>query len=75
MTTVNQQKTMLSRASRLASLHAMNEQIRVLDPSEAWHPANINDAPDLDALQDAISACLVSLVRARTVQAGEGANP
>ena len=53
------------RASRIASLLAMNSQIRELDPTEAWHDDNIKDSWDLDGLQDRISSTLVALCRAR----------
>ena len=50
------------RGSRIAALKMMNDQIRKLDPTEAWHDSNIEDAQDLDALQDSISKTLVELV-------------
>jgi len=58
------QMHLCARAIRIASLNAMNDCIRAIDPSEAWHPQNIADARDLDALQDQISACLLGLQRA-----------
>lgn len=60
---VEGQKNLASRGSRIASLMAMNEQIRKLDPTEAWHPDNITDSNDLDGLQDRISETLVRLQR------------
>ena len=56
------QMNLAYRGSRIAALKMMNEQIRKLDPTEAWHDSNIEDAQDLDALQDSISKTLVELV-------------
>jgi len=53
------QMQLCARASRIASLNAMNDCIRAIDPSEAWDTLNIAYARDLDALQDQISACLM----------------
>jgi len=53
-----------ARADRIAALNALNKCIRAIDPSEAWHPQNIADARDIDALQDQIIACLLGLQRA-----------
>ena len=55
------------RGSRIAALKMMNDQIRKLDPTEAWHDSNIEDAQDLDALQDSISKTLVELTKLRTI--------
>ena len=55
------QMNLAYRGSRIAALKMMNEQIRKLDPTEAWHDSNIEDAQDLDALQDSISQTLVDL--------------
>lgn len=65
MTTVTDQKNMFYRAGTIAALLAMNEQIRKIDPTEAWHPDNIRDASnsELDSLRDSISATLVSIQR------------
>lgn len=70
VSSVEGQKRLASRASRIASLMAMNDQIRAIDPNEAWHPDNINNASDseLDDLQDKISAKLVDLGRAKPVE-------
>lgn len=65
---VEGQKGLAYRASRIASLLAMNEQIKKIDPSEAWHPDNITDSRDLDALQDSISETLVRLQRERAAR-------
>ena len=59
------QMNLAYRGSRIAALKMMNEQIRKLDPTEAWHDSNIEDAQDLDALQDSISQTLVDLQRAK----------
>ena len=67
------QMNLANRGSRIATLKMMNEQIRKLDPTEAWHDSNIEDAQDLDALQDSISQTLVDLQRAKV--ASEGGNP
>jgi len=67
------QMNLAYRGSRIAALKMMNEQIRKLDPTEAWHDSNIEDAQDLDALQDSISQTLVDLQRAKV--ASEGGNP
>ena len=56
------QMNLAYRGSRIAALKMMNDQIRKLDPTEAWHDSNIEDAQDLDALQDSISKTLVELV-------------
>lgn len=48
------------RAGRIASLKAMNGQLRQIAPNEAWADANIESANDLDALQDQISEALVA---------------
>ena len=69
------QKNLAYRGSRIASLLAMNEQIRKLDPTEAWHPDNINDATDLDALQDSISSTLVRLQREREAATSQPTPP
>ena len=57
------QKALAERGSRIASLKAMNAQLREIDPAEAWADSNIEDAKDLDALQDSISQSLVSAQR------------
>ncbi len=69
--TVAGQTRLAYRGSRIASLLALNEQLRRLDPTEAWHPDNIKDASDseLDVLQDKISALLVSTQRAKNPKA------
>jgi len=61
------QMNLAYRGSRIAALKMMNEQIRKLDPTEAWHDSNIEDAQDLDALQDSISKTLVELAKLRTI--------
>jgi len=61
VSTVDGQKNLAYRASRIATLRQMNDEIRKLDPSEAWHQDNIDDAKDLDALQDSISETLFRL--------------
>ena len=61
------QMNLAYRGSRIAALKMMNEQIRKLDPTEAWHDSNIEDAQDLDALQDSISKTLVELTKLRTI--------
>ena len=62
------QMNLAYRGSRIAALKMMNEQIRKLDPTEAWHDSNIEDAQDLDALQDSISQTLVELAKLRTIE-------
>ena len=62
------QMNLAYRGSRIATLKMMNEQIRKLDPTEAWHDSNIEDAQDLDALQDSISQTLVELAKLRTIE-------
>lgn len=54
------QMELANRAGRIASLKAMNGQLRQIAPNEAWADANIESANDLDALQDQISAALVA---------------
>ena len=61
------QMNLAHRGSRIAALKMMNDQIRKLDPTEAWHDSNIEDAQDLDALQDSISKTLVELAKLRTI--------
>ena len=61
------QMNLAYRGSRIAALKMMNDQIRKLDPTEAWHDSNIEDAQDLDALQDSISKTLVELAKLRTI--------
>ena len=51
---------MADRGSRIAVLKAMNAQLRAIAPDEAWSDGSIEDADNLDALQDAVSAALVS---------------
>lgn len=63
VSSVQGQKNLANRAGIIATLTMMNEQIRKLDPAEAWHPDNIADAKDLDALRDSISETLVRLQR------------
>lgn len=57
------QMNLANRGSRIASLKLMNEQLRKIAPDEAWHDKNIEDAKDLDALQDQISEALVKANR------------
>lgn len=73
VSSVEGQKGLAYRGSRIASLMAMNEQIRKLDPTEAWHPDNIRDATDLDGLQDSISSTLVRLQRKKESAAAPAA--
>jgi hypothetical protein len=54
-----------NRGGRIASLKAMNEQLRKIAPGEAWADSNIESATDLDALQSSISQALVDAGRAR----------
>ena len=61
------QMNLAYRGSRITALKMMNDQIRKLDPTEAWHDSNIEDAQDLDALQDSISQTLVELAKLRTI--------
>ena len=61
------QMNLAYRGSRIAALKMLNDQIRKLDPTEAWHDSNIEDAQDLDALQDSISQTLVELAKLRTI--------
>lgn len=61
------------RASRIASLQAMNRQLRAVAPEEAWADEAIAEAADLDALQDAISAALVAANRTNRAESNESA--
>jgi hypothetical protein len=54
-----------NRAGTIASLKAMNEQLRNIAPDEAWNDKNIEDAKDLDALRDSISQALVGAQRGK----------
>lgn len=58
------QMRLANRGSRIAALKLLNEQLRKIAPSEAWADKNIEDAADLDALQDQISTALVEAQRA-----------
>ena len=57
------QMRLANRGSRIAALKLMNEQLRKIAPAEAWADSNIEDATDLDALQDQISGALVAAQR------------
>lgn len=57
------QMNLAYRGSRIAVLKQMNDRLRRIAPSEAWADKNIEDATDLDALQDQISAALVAAER------------
>ncbi|AMO36602.1 PLxRFG domain-containing protein [Thauera humireducens] len=58
-----------NRAGTIASLKAMNAQLRSIAPDEAWADANIEDSADLDAMRTQISEALVRASRAQ--QAGQ----
>lgn len=65
VSSVEGQKRLASRGSRIAVLKMMNDRLRRIAPDEAWADANIEDASnaELDGLQDQISAALVAAER------------
>ena len=62
------QMRLASRASRIAVLKLINEQIKELAPNEVWAESAIESASDteLDNLQDVMSATLVSIQKGRS---------
>jgi len=44
--TVEGQKAMCGRASRIATLHLINEKIRIANPAEAYHRNLIDSLPE-----------------------------
>lgn len=63
VSSVDGQKNLAYRGSRIAVLKQMNDRLRRIAPGDAWADSNIEDATDLDALQDQISAALVAAER------------
>ena len=57
------QMELANRGGRIASLKAMNDQLRKIAPDEAWADANIENSTNLDALQSSISQALVDAGR------------
>jgi hypothetical protein len=62
------QMELANRGGTIATLKAMNAQLRAIAPEEAWADANIEDAADLDALRDQISVALVRANRAGSAE-------
>ena len=57
------QMELAQRAGTIASLKAMNSQLRQIAPSEAWDDRAIEEADDLDSVRDMISNALVAAAR------------
>lgn len=57
------QKELANRGATIAALLAMNGQLRTLAPDDAWSDRVIEQAEDLDAVRDSISASLVRAQR------------
>ena len=64
------QVELANRASTIAVLKAMNEQLRQIAADEAWADRNIEESNDLDGLRDRISQALVDAQRGK-----QAANP
>lgn len=57
------QKEMANRGATIASMKAMNAQLRKIAPGEAWADENIEQAADLDTLRTQISEALAKAQR------------
>ena len=67
VSSVEGQKTLFYRASAINTLKLLNQEIGKLDPTEMWHPDNIECASNeqLDELRVSMSQCLDDLQRQR----------